>query len=82
MALGGAASRSTRCTVCRKSLLLRTRLPKYLRAVSASALNLVVSSFFFCRSSTFLCRPMRTSLAGTLSARRTSELMRRAFWWV
>ena len=47
MAAGGAASRSTRCTVWRKSLLLRTRLPKYLRANSASCLNLLVCSFLF-----------------------------------
>lgn len=75
---GGAASRSTRWTVWRRSLLLRTRLPKYLRATSVSALTLVVSSFWSWSFSTFLCKPIRTSLAGPLSARRTSELMRRA----
>jgi hypothetical protein len=79
---GGVASRSTRWTVWRRSLLLRTRLLKYLLAPSVSVLTLLVSSFLSWSFSTFLCRPIRTSLAGPLSARRTSELIRSAFEWV
>lgn len=79
---GAEASRSTRCTRARTSLLSRTRLPKYLRATSDSVWTLTVSLRCSWRFSTLRCRPSRSLSAGYLSARRTSVLMRCELVWV